>query len=64
MKDMYHSALVYMVRIPDSHSGGPGSIPGCGTFLFLIITIDIKYPCKRYQYRKASIIYIFMNVKI
>ena len=21
-----------MVRIPDSHSGGPGSIPGCGTF--------------------------------
>ena len=26
------SALVYMVRIPDSHSGGPGSIPGCGTF--------------------------------
>lgn len=26
------SALVYMVRIRDSHSCGPGSIPGCGTF--------------------------------
>ncbi len=26
------SALVYMVRISDSHSDGPGSIPGCGTF--------------------------------
>ena len=23
------------VRIPDSHSGGPGSIPGQGAFLFL-----------------------------
>ena len=26
------SALVYMVRIPGFHPGGPGSIPGCGTF--------------------------------
>ena len=30
------SALVYMVRIPGFHPGGPGSIPGCGTFLYLI----------------------------
>ena len=28
------SALVYMVRIPGFHPGGPGSIPGCGTFLY------------------------------
>ena len=26
------SALVYLVRISDSHSDGPGSIPGRGTF--------------------------------
>ena len=26
------SALVYMVRIPGFHPGGPGSIPGCGIF--------------------------------
>ncbi len=30
------SALVYTVRIPGFHPGGPGSIPGCGIFLFLI----------------------------
>ena len=32
----YHrtSVLVYMVRIPDSHSGGPGSIPGYGTIFY------------------------------
>lgn len=30
------SALVYMVRIPGFHPGGPGSIPGCGIFNFLI----------------------------
>ena len=28
------SALVYMVRIPGFHPGGPGSIPGCGTFYY------------------------------
>ena len=27
------SALVYTVRIPGFHPGGPGSIPGCGIFL-------------------------------
>ena len=30
------SALVYLVRIPDSHSGGPGSIPGRGIFVFYL----------------------------
>ena len=33
-----------MVRIPDSHSGGPGSIPGCGTFFLL----DYFYSMRRY----------------
>ena len=26
-----------MVRIPGSHPGGPGSIPGCGIFLSYIL---------------------------
>jgi hypothetical protein len=29
------SALVYLVRISDSHSDGPGSIPGRGTFSYI-----------------------------
>lgn len=36
------SALVYMVRIPGFHPGGPGSIPGCGTFL-IILTNNKEY---------------------
>ena len=35
------SALVYMVRIPGFHPGGPGSIPGCGTFSFLVLVDQI-----------------------
>ena len=31
-----YSALVYMVRIPGFHPGGPGSIPGCGIFFILL----------------------------
>ncbi len=37
------SALVYMVRIPDSHSGGPGSIPGCGTFFSFTFLIPFYF---------------------
>ncbi len=29
------SALVYTVRIPGFHPGGPGSIPGCGIFFII-----------------------------
>jgi hypothetical protein len=36
-KKASYSALVYTVRIPGFHPGGPGSIPGCGIFLFLFI---------------------------
>ena len=40
IRDTYmKSALVYMVRIPGFHPGGPGSIPGCGTFLCYFINI-------------------------
>ena len=35
------SALVYTVRIPGFHPGGPGSIPGCGIFLFLYIILKM-----------------------
>jgi hypothetical protein len=28
-----------MVRIPGFHPGGPGSIPGCGTFYFPIFIL-------------------------
>ena len=45
--DDMSSALVYMVRISDSHSDGPGSIPGCGTFLFLHTHTYIKYPMEK-----------------
>ena len=38
------SALVYMVRIPGFHPGGPGSIPGCGIFviIFNLMYFNIK----------------------
>ena len=34
------SALVYSVRIPGFHPGGPGSIPGCGIFLYIFISYN------------------------
>jgi hypothetical protein len=38
-----YSALVYTVRIPGFHPGGPGSIPGCGIFLFSLLFLWIFY---------------------
>ena len=31
------------VRIPDSHSGGPGSIPGQGVFFYSEISVLVDY---------------------
>lgn len=38
-----NSVLVYMVRIPGSHPGGPGSIPGYGTFFYFMYGSIIIY---------------------
>ena len=69
------SALVYMVRIPDSHSGGPGSIPGCGiflSFLFLLINLplysywmaEVRSPLAYIQSFAVNIFGCIINLKV
>ena len=55
--DSMSSALVYMVRISDSHSDGPGSIPGCGTFF-----IFPERTAKSWK-RRQCVLAIFYDIK-
>ena len=48
LQNMYKIPFGLVVRIPGFHPGGPGSIPGMGSFYFLTFLITVYHSNNNY----------------